>query len=166
MDILGGGVCDYCNAAVDYRNFGWIITSYTNLGQPENPYAKILAAALGIYGIILAFSLVLMICSEDGKETLEIWQSIGRSSEYLKAVKQDIVYPDDVLEDLTECSSFLARSMVPLIPVSFLWCISMFIHGVRNSSLSSAPTRIRSPNASFSTNRILTLSSFLSISML
>ena len=45
VDILGGGVCDYCNVAVDYRNFGWIITSYTNLGQPENPYAKILAAA-------------------------------------------------------------------------------------------------------------------------
>ena len=41
-----------------------------------------------------------MICSEDGKETLEIWQSIGRSSEYLEAVKQDIVYPDDVLEGL------------------------------------------------------------------
>lgn len=105
MDILGGGVCDYCNAAVDYRNFGWIITSYTNLGKPENPYAKILAAALGIYGIILAFSLVLMICSEDGKETLEIWQSIGRSSEYLEAVKQDIVYPDDVLEGLAETDS-------------------------------------------------------------
>lgn len=105
VDILGGGVCDYCNVAVDYRNFGWIITSYTNLGQPENPYAKILAAALGIYGIILAFSLVLMICSEDGKETLEIWQSIGRSSEYLEAVKQDIVYPDDVLEGLTETDS-------------------------------------------------------------
>ena len=105
VDILGGGVCDYCNAAVDYRNFGWIITSYTNLGQPENPYAKILVAALGIYGIILAFSLVLMICSEDGKETLEIWQSIGRSSEYLEAVKQDIVYPDDVLEGLTETDS-------------------------------------------------------------
>lgn len=105
VDILGGGVCDYCNAAVDYRNFGWIITSYRNLGQPENPYAKILAAALGIYGIILAFSLVLMICSEDGKETMEIWQSIGRSSEYLKAVKQDIVYPDDVLDGLTETDS-------------------------------------------------------------
>ncbi len=105
VDILGGGVCDYCNAAVDYRNFGWIITSYTNLGKPENPYAKILAAALGIYGIILAFSLVLMICSEDGKETLEIWQSIGRSSEYLEAVKQDIVYPDDVLEGLAETDS-------------------------------------------------------------
>ena len=105
VDILGGGVCEYCNTAVDYRNFGWIITSYTNLGQPENPYAKILAAALGIYGIILAFSLVLMICSEDGKETMEIWQSIGRSSEYLKAVKQDIVYPDDVLEGLTETDS-------------------------------------------------------------
>ena len=105
VDILGGGVCDYCNVAVDYRNFGWIITSYTNLGQPENPYAKILAAALGIYGIILAFSLVLMICSEDGKETLEIWQSIGRSSEYLEAVKQDIVYPDDVLEGLAETDS-------------------------------------------------------------
>ena len=105
VDILGGGVCDYCNAAVDYRNFGWIITAYRNLGQPENPYAKILAAALGIYGIILAFSLVLMICSEDGKETMEIWQSIGRSSEYLKAVKQDIVYPDDVLEGLTETDS-------------------------------------------------------------
>lgn len=67
VDILGGGVCDYCNAAVDYRNFGWIITSYTNLGQPENPYAKILAAALGIYGIILAFSLVLMIYSRGWK---------------------------------------------------------------------------------------------------
>lgn len=105
VDILGGGVCDYCNAAVDYRNFGWIITSYTNLGQPENPYAKILAAALGIYGIILAFSLMLMIHSEDGKETLEIWQSVGRSSEYLEAVKQDIVYPDDVLEGLTETDS-------------------------------------------------------------
>ena len=105
VDILGGGVCDYCNAAVDYRNFGWIITSYTNLGQPENPYAKILAAALGIYGIILAFSLMLMIHSEDGKETLEIWQSIGRSSEYLETVKQDIVYPDDVLEGLTETDS-------------------------------------------------------------
>ena len=36
VDILGGGVCDSCNVAVDYRNFGWIITSYTNLGQPEN----------------------------------------------------------------------------------------------------------------------------------
>lgn len=46
-----------------------------------------------------------MICSEDGKETLEIWQSIGRSSEYLEAVKQDIVYPDDVLEGLTETDS-------------------------------------------------------------
>ena len=77
----------------------------------ENPtedavsYTKILAAALGIYGIILAFSLVLMICSEDGKETLEIWQSIGRSSEYLEAVKQDVVYPDDVLEGLAETDS-------------------------------------------------------------
>lgn len=46
-----------------------------------------------------------MICSEDGKETMKIWQSIGRSSEYLKAVKQDIVYPDDVLDGLTETDS-------------------------------------------------------------
>ena len=105
VDILGGGVCDYCNTAVDYRNFGWIITSYTNLGQPENPYAKILAAALGIYGIILALSLVLMIYSEDGKETLAIWQSIGRSSEYLEAVQQDIIYPDNVSEGFTETDS-------------------------------------------------------------
>ncbi len=105
VDILSGGVCDYCNITVDYRNFGWVITSYTNLGQPENPYAKILAAALGIYGIILAFSLVFMIHSEDGKETLAIWQSLGRSSEYLEAIQQDIVYPDDVLEGLTETDS-------------------------------------------------------------
>ena len=105
VDILGGGVCDYCNTAVDYRNFGWIITSYTNLGQSENPYAKILAAALGTYGIILAFSLAFMIHSEDGKETLAIWQSLGRSSEYLEAVQQDIIYPDDVLEGFTETDS-------------------------------------------------------------
>ena len=105
VDILGGGVCAYCNTAVDYRNFGWIITSYTNLGQPENPYAKILAAALGTYGIILCASLVLMIHSEDGKNALEIWQSLGRSSEYLEAVRQDIIYPDDVLEGITETDS-------------------------------------------------------------
>ncbi len=105
VDILGGGVCAYCNTVVDYRNFGWIITSYTNLGQPENPYAKILAAALGIYGVILVLSLVLMVHSEDGKETLAIWQSLGRSSDYLEAVQQDIVYPDDVLEGLTETDS-------------------------------------------------------------
>lgn len=105
VDILGGGVCAYCNTAVDYRNFGWIITSYMNLGQPENPYAKILAAALGTYGIILCLSLVLMIHSEDGKDALEIWQSLGRSSEYLEAVRQDIIYPNDVLEGFTETDS-------------------------------------------------------------
>lgn len=32
-----------------------------------------------------------MIHSEDGKETLAIWQSLGRSSEYLEAVQQ---YPE------------------------------------------------------------------------
>lgn len=105
VDILGGGVCAYCNTAVDYRNFGWIITSYTNLGQPENPYAKILAAALGTYGIILGLSLVLMAHSEEGRDALEIWQSIGRSSEYLEAVQQDIIYPDGVLEGITETDS-------------------------------------------------------------
>lgn len=105
VDILGGGACAYCNTAVDYRNFGWIITSYTNLGQPENPYAKILAAALGTYGIILGLSLVLMAHSEEGRDALEIWQSIGRSSEYLEAVQQDIIYPDGVLEGITETDS-------------------------------------------------------------
>ena len=86
MDILSGGVCAYCNTAVDYRNFGWIITSYTNLGRPENPFAGILAGALGIYGVILLLSLVVMAHSEDGKEAFEILQSVRMSTEYLKAM--------------------------------------------------------------------------------
>ena len=102
VDILGGGVCEYCNTAVDYRNFGWIITSYTNLGQPENPFAKILAGALGSYLLILFLSLVLMAHSEDGKDTFEILQSVRMSTEYLKAVQQDIIYPDAVISDCTE----------------------------------------------------------------
>lgn len=94
VDILRGGMCAYCNTAVDYRNFGWIITSYMNQGQPENPYAKILAEALEIYGIVLCFSLVFMVRSEEGRETLELWQSIGRSSKYLGAgtgIENDII---------------------------------------------------------------------------
>lgn len=76
------------------------------LALGRNGYNAVKAAtALGIYGIILAFSLVFMIHSEDGKETLAIWQSLGRSSEYLEAIQQDIVYPDDVLEGLTETDS-------------------------------------------------------------
>ena len=105
VDILGGGVCEYCNTAVDYRNFGWIITSYTNLGQPENPFAKILAGALGSYLLILLLSLVLMAHSEDGKDTFEILQSVRMSTEYLKAVQQDIIYPDAVISDCTETDS-------------------------------------------------------------
>ncbi len=115
VDILGGGVCEYCNTSVDYRNFGWIITSYTNLGQPENPFAGILAGALGTYGIILILSLVLMAHSEDGKDTFEILQSVRTSTEYLKAVQQDIVYPDAVLEGCTETDgeegTFAARKV-------------------------------------------------------
>ncbi len=105
VDILGGGVCEYCNNAVDYRNFGWIITSYTNLGRPENPFAKILAAALGTYGILLLCCLVSMAHSEEGKETLDLWRDIRMSTEYLKAVQKDIVYPDAVTEGCTETDS-------------------------------------------------------------
>lgn len=105
VDILGGGVCEYCNTAVDYRNFGWIITSYTNLGRPGNPFARILAAALGTYGILLLLCLVTMAHSEDGKETLDLWRDIRMSTEYLKAVQQDIVYPDAVTEECTETDS-------------------------------------------------------------
>ena len=105
VDILGGGVCEYCNTAVDYRNFGWIITSYTNLGRPQNPFAKILAAALGTYGILLLFCLVSMAHSEEGKETLDLWRDIRMSAEYLKAVQQDIVCPDAVTAGCTETDS-------------------------------------------------------------
>lgn len=105
VDIPGGGVCEYCNTAVDYRNFGWIITSYTNLGRPENPFAKILAAALGTYGILLLCCLVSMAHSEEGKETLDLWRDIRMSTEYLKAVQKDIVYPDAVTEGCTETDS-------------------------------------------------------------
>lgn len=105
VDILGGGVCEYCNTTVDYRNFGWIIISYTNLGRPENPFAKILAAALGTYGILLLCCLVSMAHSEEGKETLDLWRDIRMSTEYLKAVQKDIVYPDAVTEGCTETDS-------------------------------------------------------------
>lgn len=115
VDILGGGVCEYCNTTVDYRNFGWIITSYTNLGQPENPFAKILAGALGSYLLILFLSLVFMAHSQDGKATFEILQSVRMSTEYLKAVKHDIIYPDAVTSDCTETDSeegtFAARKV-------------------------------------------------------
>ncbi len=75
------------------------------LALGRNGYNAVKAAALGIYGVILVLSLVLMVHSKDGKETLAIWQSLGRSSDYLEAVQQDIVYPDDVLEGLTETDS-------------------------------------------------------------
>ena len=96
VDILGGGVCEYCNTTVDYRSFGWIITSYTNLGRPENPYAGILAGALGIYVLILLVNLAITVHSEDGKETLEIWQQILTADDYLNSVYDDMIYPDDV----------------------------------------------------------------------
>ena len=105
VDILNGGVCAYCNTAVDYRNFGWIITSYTNLGQPENPYGRILAASLGSYFLILLLSLGSMARSDNGKETLGIWKDIFGATEYLQVVQQDIVYPDAVLEGCTETDS-------------------------------------------------------------
>lgn len=115
VDILNGGVCQYCNTVVDYRKFGWIITSYTNLGQPENPFSRILAGALGIYGTILVLSLVRMAHSEEGKETFEILQSVRMSAEYLKEVQKDIVYPDAVTSGCTETDSkegtFIARKV-------------------------------------------------------
>ena len=67
VDILGGGVCEYCNTAVDYRNFGWIITSYTNLGQPENPLRKYWREHWEVICSFCFLSLVLMAHSEDGK---------------------------------------------------------------------------------------------------
>lgn len=50
-------------------------------------------------------SLVLMAHSEDGKDTFEILQSVRMSTEYLKAVQQDIIYPDAVISDCTETDS-------------------------------------------------------------
>ena len=73
--------------------------------QPKNPFAKILAGALGSYLLILLLSLVLMVHSEDGKDTFEILQSVRMSTEYLKAVQQDIIYPDAVISDCTETDS-------------------------------------------------------------
>lgn len=43
--------------------------------------------------------------SEDGKDTFEILQSVRMSTEYLKAVQQDIIYPDAVISDCTETDS-------------------------------------------------------------
>lgn len=105
VDILNGGVCAYCNTAVDYRNFGWIITSYTHLGQPENPFGRILAGALAAYGILLVISLVVTAHSDNGKETLGIWKDIFGATEYLQEVQKDIIYPDAVALDCTETDS-------------------------------------------------------------
>ncbi len=64
---------------------GGIVFLLLALGR--NGYNAVKAAALGIYGVILVLSLVLMVHSKDGKETLAIWQSLGRSSDYLEAVQ-------------------------------------------------------------------------------
>ena len=115
VDILNGGMCAYCNTAADYRDFGWIITSYTNLGQPENPFAGILAGALAAYGILLVISLVITAHSDNGKETLAIWKDIFGATEYLQEVQKDIIYPDAVASDCTETDSeegtFTARKV-------------------------------------------------------
>lgn len=105
VDILSGGVCEYCKTAIDYSHFGWMITSYKNMGRPENPYARILAGGFGIYALVLLLNLAITLGSSEGKETLELWKQIGTSARYLRSVYESIPYPSDLADSCKEMSS-------------------------------------------------------------
>ena len=49
INLLNGGVCDYCGTRLDYSKHSWMIEKYENKGKVVNPFTKIKWLLLAIY---------------------------------------------------------------------------------------------------------------------
>lgn len=59
INLLNGGVCDYCGTKLDYSKYSWMIEHYESNGKVMNPFAKIKWLLLAIYaGLFIVLSLI------------------------------------------------------------------------------------------------------------
>lgn len=66
INLLNGGVCDYCGTKLDYSKYSWIIERYESKGKVTNPFSKIKWLLLAIYaGIFIAFSVITLCTNHD-----------------------------------------------------------------------------------------------------
>lgn len=66
INLLNGGVCDYCGTKMDYSKYSWMIEKYESRGKVANPFSKIKWLLLAIYGgIFIAFSTITLLANHD-----------------------------------------------------------------------------------------------------
>ena len=66
INLLNGGVCDYCGTKMDYSKYSWMIEKYESKGKVANPFSKIKWLLLAVYaGIFIAFSAITLLANHD-----------------------------------------------------------------------------------------------------
>lgn len=66
INLLNGGVCDYCGTKLDYSKHGWMFEHYESKGKVANPFTKIKWLLLAVYaGIFIVFSAITLSLNYD-----------------------------------------------------------------------------------------------------
>lgn len=66
INLLNGGVCDYCGTKMDYSKYSWMIEKYESKGKVANPFRKIKWLLLAVYAaIFIGFSTIALLANQN-----------------------------------------------------------------------------------------------------
>ena len=66
INMLNGGICDYCGTKMDYSKYSWMLEKYESKGKVANPFSKIKWLLLAIYAtIFIGFSVITLLANQD-----------------------------------------------------------------------------------------------------
>ena len=66
VNLLNGGVCDYCDTKMDYSKYSWMIEKYESKGKVANPFRKIKWLLLAVYAaIFIGFSAIALLANQN-----------------------------------------------------------------------------------------------------
>lgn len=66
INLLNGGVCDYCDTKMDYSKYSWMIEKYESKGKVANPFRKIKWLLLAVYAaIFIGFSTIALLANQN-----------------------------------------------------------------------------------------------------
>lgn len=99
INILEGGVCNYCGNTFDYSEFGWVIEAYENKRQPVSLYQFIKYAMIGLF--ILVFGGHILLPSGIGNPSIfTMRQEFSEQMKSIENIYTSVQTPDALYEDV------------------------------------------------------------------
>ncbi len=99
INILEGGVCNYCGNTFDYSEFGWVIESYESERQPVSLYQFIKYVMIGLF--IIIFGGHILLPSGIGKPSIfTMRQEFSKQMENIENIYEKVQTPDVLYEDV------------------------------------------------------------------